>query len=103
MSDITTQQVAHLASLSRIHLSQNEIEHLAGELNQIVDAVATVSQVASDDVPATSHPIALTNVFRDDEIRSSFSSDQALAAAPAREGNYFRVPAVLEGEQEDAS
>lgn len=93
---ITTTQVAHLANLARIDLTDEEIASLTPELQQIVDAVAQVSSVATPDVPATSHPMPLTNVFREDVTVPSLTVEQALAAAPDRDGDKFRVPAILD-------
>ena len=98
MSEITAEQVAHLANLARIDLSSAEIDRLTVELGQIVDSVAKVAQVATPDVPATSHPMPLTNVFRDDVVVPSLTVDQALSGAPDRAGDKFRVPAILDEE-----
>ena len=98
MSEISAEQVAHLASLARIDLSPEEITSLTRELGQIVDAVAKVTEVAGPDVPATSHPVPLTNVFREDVIVPGLTVEQALSGAPDREGDFFRVPAILDEE-----
>ncbi|MBX0298624.1 Asp-tRNA(Asn)/Glu-tRNA(Gln) amidotransferase subunit GatC [Cryobacterium sp. 1639] len=98
MSEITAEQVAHLANLARIDLSSAEIDRLTIELGQIVDSVAKVAEVATPDVPATSHPMPLTNVFRDDVVVPSLTVDQALSGAPDRAGDKFRVPAILDEE-----
>ena len=98
MSEITAEQVAHLAHLARIDLSPEEITNLAVDLGQIVESVAKVSQVATADIPATSHPMPLTNVFRDDVVVPSLTVEQALSGAPARAGDKFRVPAILDEE-----
>jgi aspartyl-tRNA(Asn)/glutamyl-tRNA(Gln) amidotransferase subunit C len=98
MSEITTEQVAHLANLARIDLSSAEIDRLTVELGQIVDSVAKVAQVATPDVPATSHPMPLTNVFREDVVVPSLTVEQALSGAPDRAGDKFRVPAILDEE-----
>lgn len=95
MSEITTDVVTHLADLARIALTDDEITQLAHQLSQIDDAVAKVTEVATDDVPATSHPLPLTNVMRDDVVGPTLTPDEALAASPAREGNYFTVPTIL--------
>ncbi len=95
MSEITQEQVAHLANLARIALSPHEIESLTKELGSIVDNVAKVSEVATDDVPATSHPIPLQNVFRDDVVGETLTAEQALAGAPDHDGSRFRVTAIL--------
>ena len=99
MSEITTAQVAHLANLSRIALTAEEIEKLTGELGTIVDSIAKVSMVAGADVPATSHPIPLVNVFRDDVPGMTLTTAQALAGAPEHDGARFKVSAILGEEQ----
>ncbi|MBC7519396.1 MAG: Asp-tRNA(Asn)/Glu-tRNA(Gln) amidotransferase subunit GatC [Microbacteriaceae bacterium] len=99
MSEITTDQVAHLANLARIALTGAEIEKLTGELGAIVDAIAKVSEVAGVDVPATSHPIPLVNVFRPDVVGPTLTAAQALAGAPEHDGSRFKVSAILGEEQ----
>ncbi len=99
MSEITQEQVAHLANLARIALTPQEIESLTSELGSIVDNVAKVSEVATDDVPATSHPIPLVNVYRDDVPGATLTTEQALAGAPDHDGSRFRVTAILGEEQ----
>jgi aspartyl-tRNA(Asn)/glutamyl-tRNA(Gln) amidotransferase subunit C len=96
MSAISTADVAKLASLARIQLDPDELERLAGQLDQILDAVATVQEVAGDDVPATSHPMPLTNVTRPDEVVPGLSPDEALSGAPEAEQQRFRVPRILD-------
>jgi aspartyl-tRNA(Asn)/glutamyl-tRNA(Gln) amidotransferase subunit C len=96
MSAISRDDVAHLAALARIDLRPDELDRLAGQLDQILDAVATVREVAGDDVPATSHPMPLTNVTRPDEPRPCLPSADALAGAPAVAEQRFRVPRILE-------
>ena len=95
MSAISREEVAHLAMLARIELSHDELDRLAGQLDVILDSVAQVQQVAGDDVPATSHPMPLTNVTRPDEARPSLTAAEALAGAPAAEDSRFRVPRIL--------
>ena len=99
MSEITTDVVAHLANLARIALTPDEITKLTGELGLIVDSVAKVSEVATPDVPATSHPIRLVNVFRDDVPGETLTTAQALAGAPEHDGSRFKVSAILGEEQ----
>ncbi|HYI33325.1 MAG TPA: Asp-tRNA(Asn)/Glu-tRNA(Gln) amidotransferase subunit GatC [Glaciibacter sp.] len=98
MSEITAEQVAHLANLARIDLSPEEITNLTADLGQIVEAVAKVTEVATPEVPATSHPMPLTNIFRPDTIVPSLTVEQALSGAPDRDGDKFRVPAILDEE-----
>ena len=99
MSEITPDVVAHLANLARIALTPQEIEKLTGELGAIVDSVAKVSEVATPDVVATSHPIRLVNVFRDDVPGETLTTAQALAGAPEHDGARFKVSAILGEEQ----
>ena len=98
MSEITAEQVAHLAYLARIDLSPLEITNLTQDLGQIVVSIAKVSQVATANTPATSHPMPLTNVFREDVVMPSLTVEQALSGAPDRAGDKFRVPAILDEE-----
>lgn len=96
MSDLIRDQIAHLAQLAHLHLTDHEQDRLAGELDVILTSVARVQEIATPEVPATSHPIALTNVFRDDVIRGVLSQREALQNAPAAEASQFTVPAILE-------
>lgn len=98
MSAITRDEVAHLARLSRLALGEDELEHFAGQLDQIISAVARVSEVATADVPPTSHPLPITNVLRADVERPRLTAEQALSGAPATEQQRFRVPRILEEE-----
>ncbi len=99
MPDITSEQVAHLASLARIALTPDEIEKMTGELSHIVESVAKVTEVATPDVPATSHPVPLENVTRPDEVGATLTQEQALSGAPDCDGERFRVTAILGEEQ----
>lgn len=99
MSEISAEQVAHLANLARIALTEDEIQHLTAELGQIMQAVEQVSEVATADVVPTSHPIPLTNVFRDDVVADTLTQEQALANAPESDGSRFIVSAILGEEQ----
>jgi aspartyl-tRNA(Asn)/glutamyl-tRNA(Gln) amidotransferase subunit C len=95
MASLDRSEVARLASLARIGLSDGELDRLSGQLSAIVDAVAKVQEVATPDVHATSHPIPMRNVYRPDVVRPSLSREDALAAAPAAEDGRFRVPQIL--------
>ncbi|PRW62635.1 Asp-tRNA(Asn)/Glu-tRNA(Gln) amidotransferase subunit GatC [Actinopolyspora mortivallis] len=98
MSTISRDEVAHLAGLARLAVSEEELDRFAGQLDVILDAVARVGEVAADDIPPTSHAVPVTNVFRPDEVREGLSREQALAGAPATEENRFRVPRILNEE-----
>lgn len=99
MSEITPEVVTHLASLARIALTDDEIARLTGELGQIVDSVAKVTEVATPDVPATSHPIPLGTVTRPDVVGVTLTPAEALAGAPERDGDLFKVSSILGEEQ----
>lgn len=92
---IARDDVAHLARLSRLALGEEELEHLAGQLDVIISAVARVQEVAVAGVPPTSHALPLVNVFREDEVVPCLSAEQALAGAPGAEQQRFRVPRIL--------
>lgn len=98
MSALSRDDVAHVAMLARIGLSEVELDRLAGQLEQIVGWVGQVNEVAADDVPPMSHPLPLTNVTRPDEVRASLSAEQALAAAPDADQQRFSVPRILDEE-----
>jgi aspartyl-tRNA(Asn)/glutamyl-tRNA(Gln) amidotransferase subunit C len=89
---ITRDEVLHVARLARLALTDEEVERLTAELGAILDAVSKVSELDLDDVPATSHPLDLVNVWDEDEPRASLPLDEAFANAPEREGDLFRVP-----------
>ena len=90
MARISTDEVTRVAGLARIALTPEEITRIAGE------AVAKVSEVATPDVPATSHPIPLSNVWREDVVGPTLDRDEVLAQAPAQEDGMFLVPQILE-------
>lgn len=98
MPAISRDDVAHLARLARLSMSDAELDHMAGQLDVIIGAVARVGEVAAGDIPPTSHALPMTNVFRDDVARPGLSAEEALAAAPAVEENRFRVPRILDEE-----
>ena len=92
---ITRDEVAHLARLSRLALSDEELDHLAPQLDQIISSVAQVQEVAADGIPPTTQATGIDNVFRDDEPVPCLTPEQALAGAPASEQGRFRVPRIL--------
>jgi aspartyl-tRNA(Asn)/glutamyl-tRNA(Gln) amidotransferase subunit C len=96
---ITRDEVAHLANLARIDLSDAELDHLAPQLSVILESVASISGVADDDIPPTSHALPLTNVFRADVVVPGLTADEALSQAPEQEEQRFKVPRILGDEQ----
>ena len=92
MANIDREQLLHVAHLARLELREDEIERLEGQLNDILAAVSKVSELDLADVPPTSHPHDVVNVWAEDEPRPCLSADDALANAPEREGDFFKVP-----------
>ena len=95
MSGITSETVAHLATLAHIEMTEEELASLAAELDVIVESVKSVSDAVSDDIPATSHPIPLKNVFREDVPIQTLTAEEALSGAPDQDEDKFKVPAIL--------
>ena len=95
MSSLSRDEVAKLAGLARIEMSEEELVSLSKEFTVILDAVARVQEVASADVAPNSHPLSLRNVFRPDVVVPSLSPEDALSGAPAQEDQRFRVPQIL--------
>ena len=93
--EISRADVARLASLARIELTDEELDHLAPQLAVILESVAKVSEVADADVPPTSHAVPLSNVHRADELRPGLTPEEALAGAPEVEEQRFAVPRIL--------
>lgn len=96
MAGITRAETEHLARLARLELSETELDHYAGQLDVILQAVARVSEVAADDIPPTSHPIPMQNVFRADVATPSLPIADVAGAAPAWQDDRFRVPRILD-------
>ena len=95
MAAISRDEVAHLAKLARIDMSDAELDHMAQEMQLILGAVARVQEVASEQVPPTSHPIPVNNVVRADVVRPSLTPQEALSGAPAQVDDRFKVPQIL--------
>jgi len=95
MSSLERADVARLAALARIDMTDSDLDRLSGQLSAIVDAVATLETLATADVPATSHPIPMANVEREDVVEPSLTPAEALAAAPQAEDGRYRVPQIL--------
>ena len=95
---ISRDEVAHLARLARLAVSDDELDLFAGQLDVILGAVARVGEVAAADIPPTTHAVPMSNVLRRDEIVPSLPRDAVLRGAPAVEDDKFRVPRILSEE-----
>jgi aspartyl-tRNA(Asn)/glutamyl-tRNA(Gln) amidotransferase subunit C len=95
MAQITREDVAHVARLARLRLSEAELDMFTDQLAKVLDHARDVEALDVADVPPTFHPYPLQNVLRADEVRASLDRDAVLAGAPATEAGQFRVPPVL--------
>jgi aspartyl-tRNA(Asn)/glutamyl-tRNA(Gln) amidotransferase subunit C len=95
---LNRQEVAHLARLSRLSLSDEELDRFAPQLDDILTWVARVGEAASADIPETSSAVQRVNIFRPDLVRPSLERDEVLSQAPAAEDGRFRVPRILDEE-----
>jgi aspartyl-tRNA(Asn)/glutamyl-tRNA(Gln) amidotransferase subunit C len=89
---IDREQLLHVAHLARLELREDEVERLGAELNDILAAVSKVSELDLSGVPPTSHPLEVVNAWEEDEPRPCLPVEEALANAPEREGDFFKVP-----------
>ena len=91
--------VRHVAGLARLRLTDDEATQLARELSDILAYVEKLNELDTSDVPPTAHPLDVSNVLREDEVRPSWTSDEATANAPVHQGGFFAVPKVLDQER----
>ena len=89
-------QVRQVAKLSRIKLSEDEVQQFTAQLSDILAYVEQLNELNTENVEPTTHPLRMTNIFRDDRVGQSLTKEQALQNAPQREGDFFSVPKVLE-------
>jgi aspartyl-tRNA(Asn)/glutamyl-tRNA(Gln) amidotransferase subunit C len=93
---LTREDVLHIALLARLGLTETEVERFREQLSNILENFEILQQVDTTDIPPTAQSIALQNIVRDDEVAASLPQGQILANAPQKEGEFFRVRAVLE-------
>lgn len=93
---ISLEEVSHIARLARLHLSEEEKEKFSIQLSNILTYMEKLNELDTSDIEPTSHVITLKNVFREDKLEPSLSSEEALRNAPDRSGNFFRVPRIIE-------
>jgi aspartyl-tRNA(Asn)/glutamyl-tRNA(Gln) amidotransferase subunit C len=92
---LTRDEVAHVAALARLELTEEELDLFTGQLAQVLDHAADVSSLDLAGVAPTAHALALTNVLRPDEVQPCLDRDEVLAQAPSVEDHRFRVPRIL--------
>ena len=93
---LSKEQVLHIARLSKLGLTEDEVEKMSEQLSNILENFEILNKVDTDGVPPTAQPNALTNVLKDDVVKPSLPQDEVLANAPQRDGDYIRVKVVLE-------
>jgi aspartyl-tRNA(Asn)/glutamyl-tRNA(Gln) amidotransferase subunit C len=92
---ITKKDVEHVCLLARLKLKEEEKEEFSHQLNNILNYVAKINELDTENIPPTSHPLALTNVMREDEVHNSLPVAEVLANAPDEEKGQFKVPKVI--------
>ncbi|MCD0446007.1 Asp-tRNA(Asn)/Glu-tRNA(Gln) amidotransferase subunit GatC [Glycomyces sp. A-F 0318] len=98
MSTISREEVAHLARLARLEVTDDELDAFAGQLDVILESMKTLAEVNTDGVQPTSHAVPLVNVFREDRPQPSLPRDAVLAGGPDTAEDRFRVPRILDEE-----
>ena len=93
---LNREEVLHIDLLARLGLTETEVDRLSEQLSNILENFEILQQVDTSDIPPTAQSIALQNVVSDDEVAPSLPQDEVLANAPRKEGDFFRVRAVLE-------
>ncbi len=93
---MSREEVLHIALLARLGLTESEVDKLGEQLSNILENFEVLQQVDTSDVLPTAQSIALQNVVGEDEVTPSLTQSQVLANAPKKEGEFFRVRAVLE-------
>jgi aspartyl-tRNA(Asn)/glutamyl-tRNA(Gln) amidotransferase subunit C len=93
---IDQSQVRKVAKLSRLDLSEEEIEEFTGQLSAILDYVAKMNELDTTGIEPLAHCLPISNVFREDVAKESLGTEKTLANAPQRDGEFFKVPKILE-------
>ncbi len=94
---ITQKDIEHVALLSRLEVPQDKMEEVTSQLDAILQYADVLKDVDTEGVEPTAHVLPLKNVFREDEVKQSLSSEEALANAPDAQDGYFKVPKIVEG------
>ena len=90
--------IKYIANLARINLTEEEARIFAAQLDTIITYIEKLNQVDTKDTPATTHPLPIINVFRDDAVKESLPAEETLKNAPDRKDGFFKVPRIIEGE-----
>jgi aspartyl-tRNA(Asn)/glutamyl-tRNA(Gln) amidotransferase subunit C len=93
---LSREEVLHVARLARLHLTEEELERMRAQLDAILAYVDKLRELDVEGVEPTSHAVPLVDVMRDDALTPCLSQEAALANAPDRAGEFFRVPRIIE-------
>lgn len=93
---LSKEQVVHVANLARLELAPNDLDRFTDQLNQIVGHVESLKKLDTDKIEPTAHAIPVANVFREDRTRTEETREKTLGQAPDRNGNFYKVPKVIE-------
>jgi aspartyl-tRNA(Asn)/glutamyl-tRNA(Gln) amidotransferase subunit C len=93
---ISSEDVQHVARLARLELTEGEVELFRGQLSAVLERAQRIQSLPLADVPPTAHPVPLRNVWRDDVVEPCDVTEGVLGNAPDRDGEFFRVPRILE-------
>jgi aspartyl-tRNA(Asn)/glutamyl-tRNA(Gln) amidotransferase subunit C len=96
MATLSRAEVEHVAHLARLGLTDEELTRLEDQLNHILDQYAILAELPTEDIAPTAQTIELENILREDVVRPSLSVEAVLANAPAREGDFIVVPAIID-------
>ena len=92
---VTKKDVEHIAKLARLKVTEEEVDHYTGQLNQILEYVEKLNELDTENVEPLSHPVENTNVFREDKLKDSIKTEEALKNAPDKDDQHFKVPKVI--------
>jgi aspartyl-tRNA(Asn)/glutamyl-tRNA(Gln) amidotransferase subunit C len=92
---VTKKDVEKIAELARLKFSEEELENFTPQMNEILSYMDKLNELDTENVKPLSHPVELTNVFREDELKNSISTEEALKNAPAKDEHHFKVPKVI--------
>jgi aspartyl-tRNA(Asn)/glutamyl-tRNA(Gln) amidotransferase subunit C len=92
---VTKKDVEKIAELARLKFTDEELENFTPQMNEILSYMDKLNELDTENVKPLSHPVEQTNVFREDELKPSISTEDALKNAPAKDEHHFRVPKVI--------
>lgn len=92
---ITKKEVLHVANLARLTLTEEELETMTGQMDNMLSYFGKLSELDTEGVPATSHVLSVSNAFREDEVRESLPREEALRNCASQDGETFMVPRII--------